>query len=141
MNKTDTNLAQRLRLTKCLLLTLDAGLLLYWIITALHLIPPSLAFRDYSNPVVVAWNWSFLPLDVLAISSGFAWALARKRQPHASASAALLLITLTLTFAAGLMAISFWAIAGDFEWSWWLPNILLMVIPAACGYALRELWR
>jgi len=53
----------------------------------------------------------------------------------------LLLITLTLTFATGLMAISYWAIAKDFEWLWWLPNMGLMLIPAACAYALRELWR
>ena len=137
----NATLVKRLRLTQSLLLIIDFGLLLYWLATALHLIPPSLAFRDYSTPAVIAWNWSFLPLDLCAIGSGLAWAWLSRHQPFSSAARALLLITLTLTFATGLMAISYWAIAKDFEWLWWLPNMGLMLIPAACAYTLRELWR
>ena len=42
----NATLVKRLRLTQSLLLIIDFGLLLYWLATALHLIPPSLAFRD-----------------------------------------------------------------------------------------------
>ena len=30
-----------------------------------------------------------------------------------------------------MMAISFWGLRSDFEVSWWLPNIALMVVAAA----------
>lgn len=130
------NLRRRLNTTKVLMLTIDLGLLIYWAITALHLIPADMAFRDYSNPVVVAWNWSFLPLDILAVITGIAWTIAARRHPLAIRTLALLLTSLTLTFAAGLMAICFWAIYGDFELSWWLPNLTLIVVPTGCGLAI-----
>jgi hypothetical protein len=47
------------------------------------------------------------------------------------ASKTLLILTtgLTLIFTAGFMAISFWANYGDYDLTWWLPNITLMLIP------------
>jgi hypothetical protein len=38
-------------------------------------------------------------------------------------------LSLALTSCSGLMAISFWAIRGDFDLSWWLPNLFLLVYP------------
>jgi hypothetical protein len=37
-----------------------------------------------------------------------------------------------LTCCAGLLALSFWALRRDFDWTWWLPNAYLMVWPVAC---------
>ena len=34
----------------------------YWLVTALHLIPPEFLFQDDTNSILMAWNWSFLPL-------------------------------------------------------------------------------
>ena len=42
-------------------LVVDIGFIAYWCITALHLTPVELAFKDYANPILSAWNWSFLP--------------------------------------------------------------------------------
>ena len=44
---------------KRLLVAVDAGLLLYWAAVLLNLIPENLRFKDYSNQVIQAWNWSF----------------------------------------------------------------------------------
>ena len=38
-------------------------------------------------------------------------------------------MSLSLTFCAGLMAISFWAIRGDFDPTWWGVNLALMIWP------------
>jgi hypothetical protein len=45
-------------------LAVDIGFIAYWLITLLHLIPGEYLFQDYNNPILVAWNWSFLPLDL-----------------------------------------------------------------------------
>ena len=37
----------------------DIAFIVYWLITALHLIPPEFLFQDYTNPILRAWNWSF----------------------------------------------------------------------------------
>ncbi len=38
-------------------------------------------------------------------------------------------VSLVLTFSLGLMAIVFWSIRRDFDLSWWLPNLYLIVYP------------
>ncbi|MFB9994804.1 DUF5360 family protein [Deinococcus oregonensis] len=103
----------------------DFGFLLYWLLTALTAIPPEYAFKDYQNPVLVAWNWSFLPLDMLASLTGLGALLLSKRYDVRP----LLLLTLTLTHVAGLNAIAFWVITRDFSWQWWVPNVYLMLFP------------
>jgi len=114
------------------LLFTDIGFLLYWSITALHLIgvvhlPPDYLFKDYDNPLVFAWNWSFMPLDVaLSLAGLTGMALWRRGHP---AAFALVAFSLALTFCAGLMAIAFWVITGDFDLGWWLPNLFLMIWP------------
>jgi hypothetical protein len=107
------------------LLITDVGFIVYWSITALNLLPAEWLFQDYTNPVLVAWNWSFAPVDLMASLTGL-WTLhlMRHQHPYWKITA---IISLTLTFCAGLMAISFWTFRLDFEPSWWFPNIYLMV--------------
>lgn len=115
------------KFSKLLLIVVDAGLLIYWLAVFLNLIPEEQRFRDYSNSIMQAWNWSFFPLDIFASALGFLGIyLVRK---NVSIGEPILIVGLTLTFCAGFMAISFWAYYGDFNISWWIPNIFLMLIP------------
>ena len=117
---------------KTSLLITDVGFLLYWSLTALvaagllH-IPGEYLYSDYENPLVVAWNWSFMPLDVILSLCGLS-AVALQRQGNATWRG-LAIISLSLTVCAGLMAISFWAIRGDFDPTWWAVNAALMIWP------------
>ena len=105
----------------------DLGFIAYWFITALHLIPTQFLFQDYTNPILTAWNWSFLPLDLTVSISGLGalWAFNQKLELWKS----LALISLVLTFTSGLNAIAFWVIRGDFDPAWWIPNLYLMLYP------------
>lgn len=89
-----------------------------------RLLPPEAMFDGYFKPEVQAWNWSFLPLDLLASLTGIAGnTLKRVNQK------VLLTMSLVLTSVAGGMAIGYWAFLGDFELSWWLPNLILLLFP------------
>jgi len=44
---------------KTVFLVTDIGFIVYWFITFFHLIPERVAFKDYDNPIIIAWNWSF----------------------------------------------------------------------------------
>lgn len=112
---------------KPLLVLVDAGLLLYWFMVITDLFPKDLRFRDYSNEIVQAWNWSFFPLDVAAALVVFLGAFLMNRK--IAAGELVLMFGLTLTFCAGFMAISFWAYYGDFEIFWWGANSILMIVP------------
>lgn len=117
-----------MRGAKALLLAVDLALTAYWAAIIAGAIPEQWRFRDYTNPVVQAWNWSFLPLDALAVGlSAAGLRLVRTRPPTGRI---VLTAGCALTFCAGLMAVSFWALAGDVDPLWWGPNIALMVIPA-----------
>lgn len=117
----------RMRAGKPLLLAVDAGLLLYWTAVFLDLIPEEQRFRDYSNPIMQAWNWSFFPLDLSAALLGFLGVyLVRKGR---AAGELVVTVGLTLTFCAGFMALSFWSYYGDFNLWWWLPNAALVLTP------------
>ncbi|MCE9501484.1 MAG: YvaD family protein [Leptospira sp.] len=105
----------------------DIGFIVYWIITLFHLIPDEYLFPDYRNPVTVAWNWSFFPLDMFISATGLLSIYLKKRDNRIWKNIAL--ISLILTFCSGLQAISFWTIAGYFDISWWLPNLFLMLYP------------
>jgi len=90
-------------------------------------LPGEWLFKDYHDPQVMAWNWSFFPLDILLSATGL-WALHRERRGHGDWriwSA----VSMTLTVCAGLMAISYWVLVGDFDVSWWAPNLFLMLWP------------
>lgn len=113
------------------LLATDLGFILYWSVTALialHVLPlpTEWMFRDYESPVMVAWNWSFAPLDLLASFFGLVAVHAHRRGAPWRGAAT---VSLALTSCAGLMAIAFWIIAGDFDLSWWAPNLVLMIWP------------
>ena len=49
----------------------DTGFLLYWLASAFSLFPAEWLFKDAASPVLLAWNWSFAPLDLAASVSGF----------------------------------------------------------------------
>lgn len=113
----------------------DLGFMAYWLTVFSGLLPPEWAYKDHSLPMMVAWNWSFAPLDLLASLSGLAALhLLRRGDPRGSL---LLPVSLSLTFAAGLLALVFWALRGDFELGWWLPNVYLMLWPV---WGLARWW-
>jgi hypothetical protein len=105
----------------------DLGFLAYWAITALHLLPPQYLYSDYNNPLLVAWNWSFLPLDLLVSATGLTSLYLSSR--HDDRWRGMALISLVLTFCSGLQALAFWAIRGEVDLTWWLPNGYLLIYP------------
>ena len=108
-------------------LTVDIGFILYWLITALSLIPAEYLFNDYQNEMLVNWNWSFLPLDLFVSASGlYSLYLFRRKDERWSLYA---LVSLVLTSASGLQAISYWVLAEDYNLSWWIPNLFLLLYP------------
>ncbi|WP_433945205.1 YvaD family protein [Paenibacillus sp. SN-8-1] len=116
-----------MKLLKPFFLITDIGFIIYWIVTYLHVIPTSWAFKDYNNPIIIAWNWSFLPLDILISITGLSSLYLYRKQRAAWRSVAL--ISLVLTFCSGLQAIAFWLISNDFDITWWLFNLYLMIYP------------
>lgn len=108
-------------------LSVDIGFILYWTITAFHLIPPEYLYNDYNNPLLVDWNWSFFPLDMLVSATGLGslW-LWRKGSERWRTFA---LISLILTSVSGLQAIAFWVLRSDYDPTWWIPNLFLLVYP------------
>lgn len=108
-------------------LVTDIGFIIYWIVTYFNLIPKSWAFKDYDNPLIIAWNWSFFPLDVFISITGLYSLYLYKKDKETWRTFAL--ISLVLTFCSGLQAISFWAFSLDFEISWWAVNLYLVIYP------------
>ena len=106
---------------------IDIGFIVYWLVTLLGVIPNEYLFNDYLNPILVAWNWSFLPLDLLISATGL-WSLYLWRQ-NDSRWRPFALISLVLTSCSGLQAVAFWTIRGDFDVWWWLPNVILLFYP------------
>ncbi len=91
------------------------------------IIPPNVAFKDYNNPLMVIWNWSFFPLDMCISFTGFtSLYLYKNKNPNWRNCA---LISLVLVFCSGLQAISFWTIKLDFDITWWTANLYLMIYP------------
>jgi len=112
---------------KFFFLITDFGFIAYWFITAIHLVPDVYLYSDYHNPLLVAWNWSFLPLDLCVSATGLTSVYLYQKgnklwQPIA-------LISLVLTLCSGLQALAFWSIRTDINLSWWLPNAYLLVYP------------
>ncbi|MFP6781496.1 MAG: DUF5360 family protein [Gammaproteobacteria bacterium] len=108
-------------------LLVDIGFIAYWGITLSGAIPDALLFKDYADPIMVAWDWSFLPLDLLisvtGLTSLFLWNTGSSNwSPFAS-------VSLSLTSCSALQAIAFWTIRQDFDLSWWLPNLFLLIYP------------
>ena len=112
---------------KYFFLVVDIGFIAYWLITLLGVIPNEYLFKDYENPILVAWNWSFLPLDLFISATGLTSLWLWKKENNNWKSLAL--ISLVLTFCSGLQAIAFWALRSDFDISWWVPNLFLLIYP------------
>jgi hypothetical protein len=105
----------------------DVGFVVYWLITALELIPAEYLYNDYKNPILVNWNWSFFPLDLAVSATGFySLYLAERKAPGWLIYA---LISLVLTSVSGLQAIAYWVLAQDFDPNWWIPNLFLLIYP------------
>lgn len=119
------------RMKPCVLLT-DVGFIVYWsvsllILMGLDVVPAAWLFKDYDDPIVCAWNWSFFPLDMVLSVCGL---LAVRRHSRGDPSwRPLAAFSLALTFCAGFMAVSFWAIRLDFDPAWWATNLFLTVWP------------
>ncbi len=110
----------------------DIAFVSYWAVALLALVgaialPPEMMYGDYLNPRVVAWNWSFFPLDLAFSAFGFLALNAARRGDPVWRSYAL--VSLVLTMTAGGMAVSYWAILQEFEPSWFLPNLVLFLWP------------
>lgn len=115
----------------CLLIT-DIGFIIYWVISlaallGMPLLPPEYLFKDYDQPIMMVWNWSFFPLDMILSICGL-WGMSRYRNGKGSWRP-LIGFSLALTFCAGFMALCFWAIRGDFDLGWWLANGFLCIWP------------
>jgi len=112
---------------KYFFLLVDIGFIVYWLITLLGVIPNEYLFKDYENPILVAWNWSFLPLDLFISGTGLTSLWLWKQEDKNWKSLAL--ISLILTFCSGLQALAFWTLRFDFDISWWIPNLFLLIYP------------
>ena len=105
----------------------DLSFIAYWAITAFHLIPDIYLYNDYQNPVLLNWNWSIFPLDILVSATGlYSLFLNKKKNIQWRVYA---LISLLLTSISGLQAISYWVFAREFDLTWWIPNLFLLIYP------------
>jgi hypothetical protein len=117
---------------KTLLTATEIGMLAYWAFATVvalgwFMVPPEVMYPDHSNPLIVIWNWSFLPIDVLFATLGLVARFGRVSEPKAQI---LQTISLALMFCAGTMAISFWALQCWFDFAWWGMNVWLIVLAA-----------
>ena len=110
-----------------LFLLTDTGFVVYWLVTLCGLIPERFLFKDYHDPILGAWNWSFLPLDLAISATGYLSLYLFRRGRAAWSRWAL--VSLVLTFCSGLQAISFWTLRADFDPAWWAPNLYLLLYP------------
>ncbi|GAA3400246.1 DUF5360 family protein [Paenibacillus hodogayensis] len=105
----------------------DIGFVLYWAVTFSGLIPESYLYLDYRNELLVAWNLSFIPLDLIISATGLlSLHYYHRRNPLWSS---LCMTSLLLTSCSGLQAIAFWVIRRDFDIMWWIPNLFLLLYP------------
>lgn len=115
---------------KTLLTVTEVGMLAYWVFAGLVAlgflaVAPEAMYPDHTNPVIVIWNWSFLPIDVLFAVLG----LTARFGPIGQAQAQMLhIVSLALMFCAGAMALSFWALQCWFDIAWWGMNAWLVVL-------------
>ena len=114
-----------MKILKYFFLVIDLGFIAYWTITALHLIPTEYLYNDYTNKILVNWNWSFFPLDIAISGTGLFTLYLFKRDNLRWKIFAL--ISLILTSVSGLQAISYWILAKDYDLVWWIPNLILLI--------------
>ena len=129
------------KITNLLLTITETGMLVYWCFATLVVfnlisVDPSMMYSDYKNPLIVSWNWSFFPLDVLFAIIGL---IGRFLATQPRKKEVLSIISLSLMFCAGLMAVSFWAIRGSYDLFWWGINLWLIVLASwALGQKLFQ---
>jgi len=105
-------------------------MLAYWLIAFLLLfglvdIPAEYMYLDYQKPTIIAWNWSFFPIDLIFSMVGL---YARFGQLTLHKKQLLETVSLSLMFCAGVMALSFWAIQNTYDVFWWGTNIWLILL-------------
>jgi ketosteroid isomerase-like protein len=105
---------------------------LYWFIAALsHVglveIPSASIYANHERPDVVAWNGSFLPIDLTFAYFGLRSVAAERRGDERWRGFAI--VSLTLTMAAGAMAVSYWTLSGEFDPIWFVSHALLVIWP------------
>lgn len=116
-----------MKLLKPFFIVTDFGFIAYWLITLLHFIPNDLLFKDYNDSISVSWNWSFFPLDMFISATGILSIFYYAK--NKSLWKSLCMVSLVLTFCSGLQAISFWVLRRDFDVTWWIPNLYLLIYP------------
>ncbi len=126
-----TYMSRKLRFA---LLVTDIAFLTYWALAAMNAvgivhIPADWLYADADQPRVVAWNWSFFPLDIAFSISGLT--AVRRASRGDSKWAALCLVSLILTMVAGGMAVSYWVLLKEINLAWFLPNLALVLWPIA----------
>jgi hypothetical protein len=102
----------------------------YWMVALFMLlgvvqIPPEYMYSDHENPMVVAWNWSFFPVDLIFSVSGL---YGRFGQHSLHKKQLLETLSLALMFCAGLMAVSFWVVQNSYDVFWWGVNLWLILL-------------
>lgn len=112
----------------------DLAFLIYWVgsgavVLGLAPVLRTLMYAHFDQPDVVAWNWSFLPVDVAFSVLGLSAVEADRRGSVLWRPLAIL--SLAFTVAAGAMAVGYWTLQAQFEPLWFLPNLLLVVWPLA----------
>lgn len=122
---------QKLRVVKRVMWVTDLGFLAYWVVTALGLISVG------SDQFLQQWNWSFLGLDAAAIGLGLAGLALGRRS---ALSIPLIIVSLSLTSAAGLMALNFYVIRGEYSLMWWIPNLWLFLFPVVALAGIIRAW-
>lgn len=116
---------------RLLLLLTDVAFLIYWVVAGLHearllILPDDWLYPNANDPRVKAWNWSFFPLDLAFSATGLAAVAAMQRgRPWRH----LAIVSLVLTMVAGGMAVSYWTLTGEIEWSWYGANLALLIWP------------
>lgn len=110
----------------------DFAFLIYWAVAALHAlalieIPQDWLYANAEDPRVVAWNWSFFPLDVAFSLTGLAAVRCARR--GVAAWRPLALMSLILTMVAGGMAVSYWMLLAEFDPFWIGANAVLLLWP------------
>lgn len=115
---------------KVLTTATELGMLAYWVlagalVAGLVRIDPSLMYSNYENPLVVAWNWSFFPIDVAFAMIGLT---ARFGSTSGLLRFKLEATASVLMLCAGLMAVSYWTMTGEFSPLWWGMNLWLVVL-------------
>lgn len=109
------------------MLIVDLGFVAYWLVTGLELLPAAWLYAHHDEPLMVAWNWSFMPLDLVVSATGLGAVLLSRLGDRRWARLAL--VSLAFTSASGLNALAFWLLRSEFDLGWWLPNLVLLAGP------------